>query len=695
MLASIFKTKNSFLLILPIFFIILGYYLKAMTPNYSLSCVDPEYCYLFNGLNLAHHNFPFHIDHPGTPLQIFSAIIIRVVHLFRPDTLDSDLFKNPELYLHAVNYALIYLQAIVLVFVGFVIYLITKNCFIALFIQLSPFASSALLNQNRVMVEQMEIIAGLLLIVSIFWFLYSNKETKSLKWINKYVIIFSILIGFGVSVKLLYAPIIILPFLLLPGIKQKLTFVFLSVISFGIFAFPIFNRWVPFREWIKSLFIHSGQYGGGAANIVDKDSFITNLNTIMHTGKVFPFAIVILILACFIYQIPVIKRKVRNEFYYKALLGITLAIIFTVLIVSKQFKYFYLTPALILIVFGLFITIRIFFYPIVSLRKNWIALISIIVFCGFTYKYELKEIPLYREIAMQQIKPYLESKKIIIEKYNNKPKLVLSRYYGAPYVEYSVFFGTAWSGDKMTNYYSKTQKEIYPNTYVYHGWNNSFNTLWMEGFSYIDLLKKHKEIILYSGDPQVEIYLNSKLRGINRMLDTKYDKVYTNEITNEVIYYVFYDSTRNTNVYKCDAEIVDTVSGCFKNPEGLLFEYGKTQSSDYAKSGSYSSKLTGLNPYGFTCSISEAQKGDNYKISVWVLMNDNRNNGLVLSANNSNDLYLFQNKVIEKSGNWVKYEINYTISKEIHNKDLKIYCWNNDGSNPVYFDDFEIKKIIK
>ena len=116
------KFNKLILLIFPLILVLLGTYMKRVIQDYSMFSVDPDYCYLFNGLNLAHHNFPWHIDHPGTPLQLLSAIVIRLVHLFRNDTLDMDLFKNPELYINAINYTIIYLQAIVLFFTGLTIF---------------------------------------------------------------------------------------------------------------------------------------------------------------------------------------------------------------------------------------------------------------------------------------------------------------------------------------------------------------------------------------------------------------------------------------------------------------------------------------------------------------------------------------------------------------------------------------------
>src|SRR5262245_51688104 len=41
---------------------------------------DPDYAYLFNSLVVAQVRSPGHIDHPGTTLQVFGALVLRARH---------------------------------------------------------------------------------------------------------------------------------------------------------------------------------------------------------------------------------------------------------------------------------------------------------------------------------------------------------------------------------------------------------------------------------------------------------------------------------------------------------------------------------------------------------------------------------------------------------------------------------------
>jgi len=292
---------------------------------------------------------------------------------------------------------------------------------------------------------------------------------------------------------------------------------------------------------------------------------------------------------------------------------------------------------------------------------------------------------------------YISTMKYIQKNYKmNQPTLLISDYYGASYKEYGLFYGMAWCGEKMRNKYAPVLIKLYPQIYFYHGWNNMFN-YWNNSFSYIDLLKKYHNIILYSGDSELEKNLAPKLHGINRQLDLKYKKVYFNELTNQNIYEVTYDSIASCkyNQFICDAELLDKTKSSFINPQGLLFDNGITQSYEKARSGKYSSKLTKEYPYGMTTILSEINNGEHFKISVWIFDNGNTNAGLVVAANDVEKYYNFKTKSSITENQWQRIEIDFIVPLIAHMQDIKIYCWNPDPILPAYFDDLEIEKLSK
>jgi len=685
------------LVILPITFIYLGLLLKSEILYCHLNSVDPEYIYLFNGLNVANFNFPSHVDHPGTPMQMFIALDLRLVHLFRPgSSLNVDVFKNPEYYISSIRISLVLFYSIALFLLGLLIYTKTDNIILSIFFQLTPFVSYSLLTLlNRIIIEQFFIFTEICLILLIVLFII-EENNKQHTLIDKYVLLFSIVIGFSIATKITFAPLFIIPFILLHGYKKKLLYTLFSILSFGIFAFPIFNRWVYFRNWVINLFIHSGPYGSGKSTIIDINSYKNNIKEIYSIDTFFPIVFFILIIACILYWLPFLKVKVKNDKYYKGLVGIALSMVLMVVLVAKQFNYTYLTPAILLIIPGIYLFASIFSRPLKLITKNIFIIPILLVFIYSLYHFEVKKVFYYHSAYFQRNKLLVKEMNKVVTKFKNKPIALLTYNIGEPFKEYGFYCGMVYCGLKMRFDYASTLKEMYPDFYFYNSWSNAFFT-WDNTYLFLDLLKKYKEIVLLIGKPDDEIEFWTKLHGINRQVDTKFRKAYYSEITNETFYYVSYDSIAALKIvdYVCNAEMRDSKGGYYINNYGQKFGNGITQSNERARSGKFSSKLTKGNTFGMRCSLSEVKSGEHYLICAWKYNNHNSDAGLVVSSHNTKIFYTLQTKPEEEQGMWQKLQIDLVVPESLNNQDIEIYCRNNNNDLPVYFDDLEIKKLIQ
>ena len=116
-------------MIVPALYLFIGFLFNYEHPFYFMHIIDPEYCYLFNGMNLAQYSFKvWHVDHPGTPIQFLTAIVIRTVHLFRNNVpFLEDVMHNSELYTKAVNITIFSITTSLLFFLGITTFKYTKK----------------------------------------------------------------------------------------------------------------------------------------------------------------------------------------------------------------------------------------------------------------------------------------------------------------------------------------------------------------------------------------------------------------------------------------------------------------------------------------------------------------------------------------------------------------------------------------
>lgn len=156
-----------------------------------------------------------------------------------------------------------------------------------------------------------------------------------------------------------------------------------------------------------------------------------------------------------------------------------------------------------------------------------------------------------------------------------------------------------------------------------------------------------------------------------------------------------YSSIEKSSRITCDAEQV--INSKFKGVSSsnrftsVLFDAAYLKSSEHSKSGKYSVKLTKQNPYGFTYQIKKVKAGEHFRVSTW-RYSSNTSGILVVSALNSNDLFVSQNNSNGNTvGQWEELSFEFNVPSTADNQDIKVFVYNVDTVNPIYFDDLFIE----
>lgn len=155
------------------------------------------------------------------------------------------------------------------------------------------------------------------------------------------------------------------------------------------------------------------------------------------------------------------------------------------------------------------------------------------------------------------------------------------------------------------------------------------------------------------------------------------------------------ETPQKEHVYFCNAEVVK--DGKFIG-RTKTFKNGKTQSSEMAFSGKYSSK-TGMADgltFGISVDLSDFIAGESYKVSVWRFEEGKSNSGILVAAGNKgSDFYQSAKVPVDrKESGWEKLQLSFNIPEKTE-KDLKsinIHVYS-PGNRTVYFDDLKIELI--
>lgn len=259
------------------------FFLKAAFPLHSGSAgydQDPAYAYLFNGLLILDGQPPYHIDHPGTPLQLIFAITIFLrwglakVFSSDPQNIIDSVISQPELYLFNVALLLLTLNLWALFFFGRCIYQASGKLFLGIFCQLSLLSFILMAPKAAYPApEALLIFSSLCLLGLIAAPIFRTVESRasgqrnSTKWVG-------LVGGLGLAVKVTFAPMLLLLFLL-PG-KQLRSALLWAMGTFLVLTAAAMPHAPRFFAWLSNIVSHAGIHGSGQSTVLNFSSIPVN-----------------------------------------------------------------------------------------------------------------------------------------------------------------------------------------------------------------------------------------------------------------------------------------------------------------------------------------------------------------------------------------------------------------------------------
>jgi len=529
------KTQQLLLFLLPVLYFIAAAYFRNLLGNLSLRSSDPEYIYFMSGLTLSEGTLKLaHIDNPGTPLQILVALVFRITWFFRglPKPYVEDVFLNPDLYLSVASLFIAGLTAALLFYAGKKTFQCTKSVFYALLVQTAPFLPVIWYDLVGRVAPELMMPFPLMLHTVLIIKVYFQKENVS----QYQLFLFALISAFGLSIKLTFLPVWFIPFMVIDGWKKKAAFLGISLALFFVIAFPVTLRFNVFWGWIKALFMHSGQYGGGESNIIDFSSLRTNLHELISLEKRF-FYIFLALVASLGAYLAWFRRKAEKRI---TLLGIAVAvsILVQVLMVGKHYAHRYFIPVLLLSPLMVFVMAELIkkFYPgrIMNMAIN----LGVAVLLLWSVNQHLHWLPIKSQAMGSDIENRMPTWHFaqLLEK--DSYKIITSQNYGSPFIEYTLTYSHVWGNHKKRLEYAPILDKLYPYVYNYFTWDNTLK-YWVVPFDAQTIMDSNRKVYLYIERDEEELY-DKTLAKLHEESPTPFiaerELIYRNPATTEVIY---------------------------------------------------------------------------------------------------------------------------------------------------------------
>lgn len=685
------RIAQTTILFFPIFYVFWGIFVSHIAGPFYLIAIDPDYQYLLNGLNCAILEFERinHVDHPGTPFQVLSGIFIWIIHLVSgSESIVEDVFSNPEKYLSISSFFLTFITAWVLYWLGKTILKQDQDLFGAIVLQSSLFFSVYLADipfryiPDRLLILLMLIFIG----VCLKYFYGPLKERKFTIWSG-------IIMAMGFVTKFVFLPFLVIPFIVIKKVKNKILYVVTLLISCIFFFLPVYDKYEIFTTFIGGIISHDGLYGGGETQVFNPAVFITNLNIMMKDNWVFLFLLSasVFIVIVFLFKSS-LREKNKNEFLF--LISVIISSIVTIIMVAKHYKSYYMVS---LLATGGFIF---FLFWRMSRSLKW-RLYSKYLF------YALLIVILYLPIhwinfvltrRADHVKEYKLTAQTFDKIISDKDYTFMeANWQSGPFVTNGMVWALSYVENKE-DYYNQYEK-IYPNHLTWEGQKNPIRYGRMVDADNEAILKSGKSIFIYSYPGRYSSslldYLN--IQESNYNISIEIDTVFSKLENNSYLIRARANNWTTKNDISIGFEKV--IDGTMYSEAGKNMLRGEFSiSTEEFCNGFNSIKLGNQHTQSPKLVLPRVQEGDYIELTIRRRKNNQEDKGKLMLGfeNEDQEIIYHSNKETLSSvnPNWEILRLSTTI--ESRPKFNSIVCYYQyDGSSEVYIDDFKIKHFGK
>ncbi|MGE5504415.1 MAG: hypothetical protein ACM31L_08320 [Actinomycetota bacterium] len=339
------RPASPLLWVLPAAFVAVLFAMRASSlPFWQSFNIDPDYYYLFNALRLIEMQRIIDIGHPGTPMHVLVALVVRLMHPgLSPAAVVEAVIADPERPLVMVTTVLYPMIGLGLWWMGRAVLGATGRIAPALLAQSAPFLSMIVPKYAlHPKPEALLVIAACWVVVAALSAATAPRlEDRHAKWLG-------VAVGFGIACKLQFAAMGLVPLFLLDRRRLLVILPMATVAGFVFFVAPALPSWDLFLDWWGKVLTHSGAYGSGDATVVEGAALKNRLAGLFGAKPLTTAVMGLSMLGLAGYFRLRRRGLIEPQPMARLLAGMVLAQLATILITAKQPAAHYLLPALML-----------------------------------------------------------------------------------------------------------------------------------------------------------------------------------------------------------------------------------------------------------------------------------------------------------------------------------------------------------
>ena len=506
---------------------------------------------------------------------------------------------------------------------------------------------------------------------------------------RKYPFWFGLLAGFGLATKMTFLPMLLIPFIVLTGNRNKWLYVMAIIPAFVLFTIPAISGYPHMVYWFLNLGSHTGTYGQGSQGIIDPAMYIHSLMDIVKNNKAMVAVLAMGSLVLFFRFLNTRNQKRSGPGkVFMMLMAVLIAQFASILMVAKHYhNNHYLFPALSLTGFVLLLLYMLIRENAEGKGLNLLKYSSpfvVAVVIGFS----LLNIP-YLSLAYKGYRMSNQSTDAAVDRLSRDYKDYVKVYYYP--TSFNVYSSLRWGNVYSRQYSNDKLMELFPEGLFYNVWDKTFQW-WETNITTRDFVRKYGGKILLVGGPLTnEEFIKTEQSGLKlrKLFDSRVQAVFEIDTAQSPMFKGIARNSPAKFSVQTDFETISTDGQWMMSDNGAAFCKNSDIMTDKSRSGKHAIRLPDLDSYGMKYDLQDVKPGNSYELSIWQL-GGGQNVFMVASAENPDQFYVQSKGYVETdSKGWRKMILDFDIPQGFKGNKLKVYLWNH-GRSIVWFDDFLI-----
>ncbi len=301
---------------------------------------DPSYLYLFGSLTLAEGAPTSFLDHPGVPVQLLGAVVLRLRHLFTGEgALRDAVLAAPESALRALSASLFALQMVVCLAAGAAVLRATGSARRAWLSQSSALLSTTVM-ANLLLFKAEALLASLLLLAATLIILIAEGHEEA----RPLVRLLAVVLGLAIATKITAAPFLLVLLIGPRRLLVRLEALAIAVATSGAATLPWSDGLERFLGYLGRLALRRGMYGRGESGLLSPGELLLGLRRLVEREPLLMAILLVGLLVCIFIGRRGSTPQARNR--RRWLLALVLGSVALVLMAAKQPNSRFVVPAL-------------------------------------------------------------------------------------------------------------------------------------------------------------------------------------------------------------------------------------------------------------------------------------------------------------------------------------------------------------